>query len=98
MSTLTAIEIKLRAISPDLEAVLAVLQVAQSVTGLGGASAATGLKVLDAALKALEANAAGTVTHEVLMQQLAQAHADLAADRAAEDARLVAGATASSGV
>ncbi len=90
MSTLTAIENKLRAISPDLEAVLSVLQVAQSVTGLGGASAATGLKVLDAALKALEANAAGTLTHEQLVQQLEKAHADLAADRTAEDAEVAA--------
>jgi hypothetical protein len=86
MSALTAIEVKLRRISPELEAVVSVLQVAQSVTGLGGDAARTGLRVLDAALKALEANAAGFTTHEELMREMAQAHADLAADRAAEDA------------
>lgn len=88
MSTLTAIEHKLRAISPELEAVLSVLQVAQSVTGLGGPAAATGLKILDAALKALESHASGAITHEQLMTELSRAHADMAADRSAEDADL----------
>jgi len=90
MSALTAIENKLRAISPELEDVLAVLRVVQSATQLGGSSAATALTVLDAALKALEAGASGAITHEQLMQQLTQAHADLAGDRAAEDAALAA--------
>lgn len=90
MSTLTTLEAKLLKISPELEAVVAVLQVAQSATGMGGSGAAVGLKILDAALKALDANAQGLVTHADLMGQLHQASADLAAARAGEDADLEA--------
>jgi hypothetical protein len=85
MSALTTIEAKLLKISPELEAVMAVLQVAQTVTGMGGSGAAVGLKILDSALKALEANAQGLVTHADLMGQLHQAATDLAAARAGED-------------
>jgi hypothetical protein len=88
MSALTELEAKLLKISPEMEAIVSVLQVAQSVTGLGGSGAAVGLKILDAALKALEKNASGVVTHAELMTQLDQAHADLKADRAAEDAEI----------
>jgi ribosomal protein L12E/L44/L45/RPP1/RPP2 len=90
MSALTNLEAKLLAISPELEAVIAVLQVAQSVTGLGGPSAAVGIKVLDAALKALEKNASGVLTHDELMAQVTEAHGTLAAARATEDAELTA--------
>lgn len=88
MSTLTAIIDKLRSISPELEDVVAVLQVVQSATKIGGAAATTGLAVVASALDALEHSAAGHITHEQLMQQLQQSHEDLRADRAAEDARL----------
>lgn len=90
MSNLTAIEDKLRTISPELEDVIAVLQVIQSATKIGGASAATGLAVVEAALKALEGSASGALTHAALLDQLAQAQQDLAADRKAEDAEIAA--------
>lgn len=90
MSQLTALEAKLRAISPELEAVVSVLQVAQSVTGLGGKSAATGLQVLAAALQALESQAAGAITHQQLLDQLHEAHDTLATNREAEDVELAA--------
>lgn len=90
MSTLTALEAKLLALAPELEAIVSVLQVAQTVTGMGGSGAAVGLKILDAALKALEANAQGVVTHADLMGQLHQAGAELAGARAGEDADLEA--------
>lgn len=86
MSALTAIEAKLRSISPELEDVIAVLRVVQGATGLGGPAAQTGLDIAAAALKALEDHASGSITHEQLMAQIAQAHADTAADRASEDA------------
>lgn len=88
MSALTAIETKLRGISPELEAVVSVLQVAQSVTGLGGAAAESGLKILDSALKALEAGASGALTHEQMMAEIQAQHAALASSRAAEDSML----------
>jgi hypothetical protein len=88
MSTLTAITDKLRAISPELEDLVSFLMVVQGATNLGGAAAATGLAVIDGALRALEQTAAGALTPDELMEQFRQAHADLAADRAGEDARL----------
>jgi hypothetical protein len=90
MSILTTIVSKLRAISPELEDVIAVLQVIQSATTLGGTSASTGLAVVAAALKSLEDHAAGAITHEQLLSQIAQAQQDLAADRQLEDAELEA--------
>jgi len=86
MIALTALEAKLRAISPELEDVIAVLRVVQGATGLGGQAAQTGLDIAGAAVQALEDHAAGAITHDQLLAQIAQAHADTAADRAAEDA------------
>jgi hypothetical protein len=90
MSILTTVVDKLRAISPELEDVIAVLQVIQSATKLGGASASTGLAVVAAALQSLEDHVAGIITHEQLLSQIAQAQQDLAADRQVEDAELEA--------
>ena len=90
MSLLTTLEDKLRAISPELEDVIAVLMVIQQATKLGGASASTGLAVVAAAIKALEQQAAGALTHQDLLDHLAQAQSDLFADRAAEDAEVEA--------
>lgn len=90
MSTFTTLEKKLLDISPDLEAVVSVLQVAQSVTGLGGTAAATGLKVLDGALKALMANAGGELTHEQMMAEIQKAHETLRAERIGDDLALAA--------
>lgn len=87
MSAFTAIENWIRQQQPELEAVVSVLQVAQSITGLGGAAAATGLKVFEAAL---EAGASGASTHEQMMAELVKAHEDLAGQRAAEDAEIAA--------
>lgn len=86
MSVLPALEAKIRAISPELEDVIAVLQVVFAATGLGGAASTTGLDIARSALAALNAHAAGEITHEQLLAQIAKGHADTAADRAAEDA------------
>ncbi len=90
MSEITAITERLRSISPDLEDVVAVLQVIQAATKLGGPVAATALAVIDAALRGLESSASGAITHEDLMMQLGKAHEDLQVDRATEDAELAA--------
>lgn len=88
MSALTATVEKLRSISSRLEDVVAVLQVVESATGIGGSAAATGLAIVRSALHALEESSSGAMTHEELMMQLDQAHALLAAARADEDAEL----------
>lgn len=90
MSILTSIVNKLRSISPELEDLVTFLQVIQSATKLGGASASTGLAVVAAALKALEDKTSGAITHEQFLSQIAQAQADLSADRQGEDAELAA--------
>lgn len=88
MSDLTKIFDKLRGMAPEGEAIIAVLEVAQSVTGLGGAGAAEGLRLLDAALRALEAGSHDAVTHEQILAQVAALHDQSAGDRAKEDAEL----------
>lgn len=90
MSALTNITNKLRAISPDLESVITVLEVAQSVTGVGGAGAAEALRMLDAALRTIEAGASGNLTADQVAVQLGQIRASLATDRAQVDAELAA--------
>ena len=88
MSALTNVTNKLRSISPELESVITVLEVAQSVTGVGGAGAAQALRMLEAALKTIEAGAAGNLTADQVAVQLGQIRTNLAADRAAVDAQL----------
>lgn len=90
MSALTNVTNKLRSISPDLESVITVLEVAQSVTGVGGAGAAEALRMLDAALRTIEAGAAGNLTADQVAVQLGQIRASLASDRASVDAELAA--------
>src|SRR5690242_13725964 len=90
MSILTNLETKLLSISPELEDVVAGLQVVQSATQLGGSSASTGLAIIAAVLKSLDAKVAGALTHTDFLAQIAQAAADLKADRTAEDAELAA--------
>ncbi|HET9893212.1 MAG TPA: hypothetical protein VFQ42_22230 [Mycobacterium sp.] len=90
MSTLTEYFDKIRALAPEVEPLVAVVEVAQSVTGIGGPGAATALKVLDAALQTLAAGAAGSLTHDQMMAQIAQFHANLRQDQSAEDAALAA--------
>jgi hypothetical protein len=81
---------KLRELAPEGETVIAVLEVAQSVTGLGGTSAAEALKLLEAALKSLETGSHDPVTHEQILQRVAQLHDDAATEREREDAELAA--------
>jgi hypothetical protein len=88
MSALTEIEAKLLGITPELATFVAILQEVNTLTGVGGSGAAVVLKILEASIEALKVNAAGVVTHAELMTQLSQAHVDLAADRASEDAAL----------
>ena len=88
MSNLTKLFDKLRGLAPEGEAIVAVLEVAQSITGLGGAGAAEGLRLLDAALKALESGTHDAVTHEQILAQVAALHDQSAGDRAKEDAEL----------
>jgi hypothetical protein len=90
MSDLIKIIDKLRTLAPEGEAVIAVLEVAQSVTGLGGTAAAEGLRLIDAALKSLETGSHDPVTHAQIMQRVADLHDATSADRAREDAELAA--------
>jgi hypothetical protein len=90
MSTFTKFFDKLRGLAPEADIALEILAVAQSITGVGGPSAATGIKVLRSAFAALDSHAAGHLTHEELMQHLVQAHEQLASIRAIEDAELAA--------
>ena len=88
MSDLTKVFDKLRDLAPEGEAVIAVLEVVQSVTKLGGDGAAEGLRLLDAALKALESGSHDAVTHAQILGQVAALHDQSAGDRAREDAEL----------
>jgi hypothetical protein len=91
MSSLpTKIIDKLRELAPEGETVIAVLEVAQSVTGLGGNSAAEALKLLEAALRSLETGSHDSVSHAQIMQRVADLHDATSADRAREDAELAA--------
>lgn len=90
MSTFTRYFDKLRGLTPEADVALEVLAVAQSVTGIGGASAATAIKVLKAAFDALGEHEAGHLTHEQLLAGLAKSHEALALARAGEDAALEA--------
>lgn len=90
MSKISDLYEELRALSPKIEPVLAVLEVAQAVTGLGGARAAEGLKILETALKSLGDGASGALTHDQVMAQLAAIRLGVAADEAGEDAELAA--------
>lgn len=90
MSALTKYFDKLRGVAPEVEPVLAVLEVMQAVTGVGGPGAAAALKILDSALRSLEAAASGVLTHEDVVAQLRQMGAEVTADRAREDAELAA--------
>lgn len=88
MSAFTKYFDVLRGIRPEADVALEILAVAQSITGIGGPGAATAIKVLRSAFDALDAHAAGSITHEELLQQLERAHAELAVARASEDAAL----------
>lgn len=90
MSILTEYFDDLRAITPKAEPLVAVLEVAQAATGIGGPGAAAALKVIEAALQALGASVSGSMTHEQFQAQIAGLHSALGADQAEEDAALAA--------
>lgn len=90
MSELTEYFDDIRAITAKAEPLVAVLEVAQAATGIGGAGAAAALKVIEAALRVLAESVSGAMTHEQFQSQIAGLHAALASDEASEDAALQA--------
>jgi len=85
----------LRSISPKVEPLIAVVEVALSVTGLGGAAAVEAVTILESALKAFEAGASGTLTADQVLAEMAKIKST--AIEAAQDAALVGRFPAPSG-
>lgn len=85
---------KLSHLAPEIDPILTVLEVALSVTGIGGPGAVNALKVIQAALDTLAQASLGTLTHDQLVQQLAdlkaEASAQIVAIESAQDATLAA--------
>jgi hypothetical protein len=91
MSELTRILDRIRDALPEYgEPIIAVLEIAQAATGLGGTAAAQGLRMLEAALKALEQGSHDPVEHAAILAKVAELHDQTSADRAREDAELAA--------
>jgi len=87
MSALSSISDKIRAADPKiLDAVISFLELVQAATGIGGTTTHAGLEAVGAGLRALDSHAAGAITHDQLIAQIAHAHAQTAADRADQDA------------
>lgn len=59
-------------LSSKIDPLLTLLEVAQAATGVGGASAATALKVIASAFDAFAGMQAGTMTHDELVATLEQ--------------------------
>lgn len=85
---------KLSHLAPEIDPILTVLEVALSVTGIGGPGAVSALKILQTALDTLAQASLGTLTHDQLVQQLADLKAEASAQIAAiedlQDAALAA--------
>lgn len=90
MSALDTILTDVAKVARIIEPILAFVAVAQSATGVGGHSAETVLKVIDAAIKSLESAASGAITHDQAMAELARLKAGLVGNDAAADAALAA--------
>lgn len=87
-----ALRARLAHLAPEIDPILTVLEVAQSVTGVGGPGAATALKVIETALSTLAQQTSGALTHDELVQRLADLKADAVAQihaiEAGQDAAL----------
>ena len=83
---------KLSHLAPEIDPVLTFLEVA--LAAVGGSSAATAVKIIQAGLDSLAAQTTGTLTHDQLVQVLAdlkaEASAQIAAIEGAQDAALEA--------
>lgn len=88
MSVLDTVLSDVAKVARLIEPAFAVIAIAQQVTGLGGESAAMGIKVLDAAVKALEQAARGAITHDEVMAELAKLSAGLRSNDDAADTAL----------
>lgn len=77
-------------LSPKIDPILTVLEVA--LAAIGGNSAVAAVKVIQAAMDSLAAQTAGTLSHDELVQRLAdlkaEASAQIAAIEGAQDAAL----------
>lgn len=65
-------------LSPKIDPLMALLEVAQAATGVGGAGAATALRVLQSALDAFAGMQAGTMTSDQLSDKLTELKAEIA--------------------
>lgn len=91
MSDFTKILDRIREALPEYgEPIIAVLEIAQAATGLGGNAAEQGLRMLEAALKALEQGSHDPIAHATILAKVAELHDQTSADRAREDAELAA--------
>lgn len=96
MSTLgnwiDSLRAKLSHLAPEIDPVLTFLEVA--LAAIGGTSAAAAVQVIKTALDSLAAQAGGTLTHDELVQKLAdlkaEAVAQITAIEGAQDAALEA--------
>jgi hypothetical protein len=75
-------------VSKLIEPAFALVGVVQAATNLGGPMAATAIKVLEAAVKAIGAGAEGKLTNAQVMAELAKLKSMLASNDAAADAAL----------
>jgi len=73
-----------------IEPAFALVGMVQSVTGVGGLTAATSIKLLDAAFKAFAAHAEGSFTKEQFDAEMTELRRLLATNDAAADAALKA--------
>ena len=74
---LNGLRSELAHLSPKIDPILTLLEVAQAASGVGGPGAATALKVLQAAFDAFASQQAGTMTSEQLTAQLAALKAEI---------------------
>lgn len=80
----------IRRIANLIEPAFAIVELAQSITGLGGPRATEALRALDAAVKAFGAAADGKLTKDQVLDELARLRAALGANDADADAALTA--------
>ena len=87
MSALQTAITDVRKVAGLIEPALSLALLAQQLTGVGGPGASTAIQVLDAAVKALEAGAAGKLSTADVLARIDQLASTLAAnDKAADDA------------
>lgn len=86
MSTITTVIADARKVAGLIEPALAIVALAQSLTKVGGPGAAAAIQVLDAAVKAFEAGAAGTMTSAEVTARISSLETTLDDTLAADNA------------